>query len=246
MIDTDFYTKQFNRRRAWDVIDVSPHQKIQPMVRRTLQKALAISALELPVGDMITSVVETHQEIPQEVLTLLVANAQDEEKHDEALNRLKNALQPMDRDIRTMDYVVAEAQKLCEVYSPVTVAGVLEASIFFVVLPMYRFLGGGGFRTVANDISNDENIHVATNINLANDLGWDKGGKLNELRKDVIDWLVSDLPWTHEKKFLSGRHWSSASDNLYHSGKAPQLKETKRAVMPSFFEKDNRDLPRYS
>ena len=42
-------------------------------------------------------------------------------------------------------------------------AMVAERSIFFVVLPLFRFLGDVGLRTVSADISRDEQIHVATN-----------------------------------------------------------------------------------
>lgn len=226
---------------------MSPNQKIVDGSRRTLQKALALSALELPVGDMVTSVVESHHDIPQEVFSLLLANAQDEVKHDQALNNLKKVLPPTPEDIKFMDDIVSRAKELANEYSPITVAGVLEASLFFVVLPMYRFLGGGGFRTVANDISNDENIHVATNVNLAKDLGWERGYKLNSLRIAVMEWLVDDLKWKNEtNKYLSGEFWWNSSSSLYAAGKAPQLAETRRYVMPAFFEKSNDDLARYA
>lgn len=246
MINTEFYTKQLNRRRSWDVIEVSPEQKLVPGSERTLQKALALSALELPVGDMINSVVDSHHLIPDSVLRLLRANAQDEDKHDLALSRLRKTHEPLAQDDEYAKFAVERAMKLADHLSPLVVAGVLEASIFFVILPMYRFLGGGGFRTIANDISNDENIHVATNVNLAKDLGWDRHPALNRFRNGIMTWLVDDLGNANENKYLNRDFWLASSESLYNAGKAPQLKETRRSVMPSFFEKSNHDLPRYS
>lgn len=245
-MNTDFYVKQYNRRRSWEVIDVDPNQKINPEVKRTLQKALAVSALELPVADFIYDEINKNPDkIEPPLRTLLLANAEDEVKHDQALNNLKKILKPLPEDVDFMERVVKEAEKQADIMSPITVAGALEVSVFFVVLPMYRFLGSSAFRTVANDISNDENIHVATNVNLANDWGYKRRPSLNNLRKDIMHWLTLDLPVKHENKFMSRDHWIKASNNLYKNGKSEELADTRRSVMPSFFEKSNKDLPIY-
>lgn len=241
-----FYRKQLNRRRAWDVIEVSPDQKIVEGAERTLSKALAMSQLELPVGQMINDEIEKSGELFDDDLQVLLRNNQNDEiKHDEALGKLRNVFTVREEDDETVSEMVDRAEELSSLYSPVTVAGTLEASLFFVLLPMYRFLGGSGFRTVANDISNDENIHVATNVQLAKDLGYHRGSRLNAFRLEVMDWLTEDLEAEHNNKYLSRFFWLESSHQLYNAGKAPQLKATRRAVMPSFFEKDNRDLPKY-
>lgn len=244
-MNTDFYIKQYQRRRKWEVIPVSNKQSWTEEATRTLQKALAVSALELPVMDMIYDEANKHHNLEEPVLKLLMANAEDEIKHDKALGRLKEILPPKSEDISFMNDVVKEAARLGEQMSPITVAGALEVSIFFVVLPMYRFLGGSAFRTIANDISNDENIHVATNVNLARDWGYKRRPSLNRLRLDVMDWLTEDLPEFNNNKYLSSNHWMKASHNLYHNNKSEELAETKKAVMPSFFERSNHDLPIY-
>lgn len=241
-----FYKQQLGRRREWDVIDVAPNQKIVEGAERTLSKALAMSQLELPVGQMIEDeLFKCGSGLDDGIQVLLRLNQNDEIKHDEALNKLRDVFPVLEDDDNTVSDFVSYASTLADLYSPITVAGTLEASIFFVLLPMYRFLGGAGFRTVANDISNDENIHVATNIQLAKDLGYHRGSRLNKFRVDVMDWLTSDLSHEHDNKYLSRNFWFTSSDNLYFQGKAPQLKTTRRAVMPSFFETDNRNLPKY-
>lgn len=246
-MNNTFYQKQINRRRNWEVIEVSPNQTITPGGEVTLQKALALSQLELPVGNWIGEELRlSKKNLDATTYKLLELNQEDEIKHDKALNNLRKVFPvPQQYDKEVAEFV-RYADSLANWYSPITVAGTLEASLFFVILPMYRFLGGGGFRTVANDISNDENIHVATNVQLAKDLNYNRGELLNEFRRDVIDWLTSDLPENNDdNKYLSANFWRMSSHNLYHSGNAPQLKATKRAVMPSFFEKDNRNLPVY-
>lgn len=243
MINTDFYNKVRARKRNWEVISPAT-QSCRPGAERTLSKALGIMALELPVGDLIYSAIETHQEIPEDVISLLRSNAEDEVKHDQQLTKLAQAFPHFQKEDE--DYVnnnfVPEAYRLAEKYSPVTVAGALEASIFFVILPMYRRLGTGGFRTVAGDISRDENPHVMTNVNLSKDLGWGRGEEINSLRKEVIDWLTSDLDG---EGIMSRQYWADSSESLYFNEKAPQLADTKRKVYTAFFEYDNRNLPKY-
>lgn len=240
-----FYQKLINRKREWEVIDVDPNQRLDPQVIRTLQKALAVSALELPVGEFVIHELGKHDKLPKPIINLMLSNAHDEIKHDRALGRLKAVLPPLPEDEVFMEEMVNEANRLGNLLSPILVAGVLEVSVFFVVLPIFRFLGSSGFRTVANDISNDENVHVATNLGLAKDWGYNRRPALNKLRKDIVGWLTDDLPEHHENKFMSRTYWLRASSNLYTNNRSEELRDTRNAVMPSFFEKSNKDLPVY-
>ena len=67
---------------------------------------------------------------------------------------------------------------------------VAERSIFFVILPMFRFLGDVGLRTVSADISRDEQIHVATNSLVCRELGLNHSNSLDKLRKATASWLL--------------------------------------------------------
>lgn len=245
MINTEFYFKLYNRRRNWEVIKPNK-QTVREGSEVTMEKALALSLLELPVKGFIEDEMEKHPELDSKVLQLLKANAEDEIKHDLALKNLREVY-PVDEEHywQVEENFTLEALRLAELYSPITVAGVLEASIFFVVLPMYRFFGSGGFRTIANDISNDENIHTATNVNLAKELGYNRGQSLNKFRQSIVEWLVDELPDTHDDPKMTKQFWLRSSDSLYHEGKALMMKDTKRAVMQSFFEKENSSLPIY-
>lgn len=243
-METSFYQKLTNRRRQWEVIK-PPKQTVQIGAETTIQKALSLSALECPVGVFIEELIQSHRDLPQPVLNLLQANADDEIKHDKVLANLREAYPvDMEHDVE-VDLIVREANRLSLIYSPVLVAGVLEVSVFFVILPMYRFFGSGGFRTIANDISNDENIHVATNIQLAKDLKYDRTTTLDNFRKSIVNWLTADLPEVNDNPKMTRDFWRKSSDNLYYQGKSVELRDTKRSVMQSFFEKSNSSLPIY-
>jgi hypothetical protein len=125
---------------------------------------------------------------------------------------------------------------------PILKAAILERSVFFVLLPFLRFAGDVGIRTVAADISRDEQVHVAVHHMVASELGLKVSPSLNALRKATVDWAFDKLSGTGQ---LSKAFWLSASDNLFERGKAPELKATRSARMPAFFEASNVDLPSY-
>lgn len=240
-----FYNKLAARRRGWEVITPTQQQKCVEGSEATLSKALALSVLELPVGEWITEEIEKNSDLPSDLVTLLKLNAADEVKHDAVLNNLKKVFNVREEDEKQALEFANEANVLASRYSPVTLAGALESSIFFVALPMYRFMGDAAFRSVSRDISNDETIHAAVNNQLARDLDYRRGKKVNDLRQEIMDWLVADLPTTHENPQMTQDFWQRSSVNLYNEGKTNTLKSSRRAVMPSFFETSNNDLQVY-
>jgi hypothetical protein len=241
-----FYTQLNAKRRNWLPIKPTNLQIVKPGAEITLQKALALSKLELPVGGWITEELAKNPHLPQSVIDLLRLNVQDEIRHDEALNNIRAVFSVPTEFDNQVDQFIKRANHLSSLYSPVTVSAVLESSIFFVILPMFRFLGDAAMRTTANDISNDENIHVSTNVQLYKDLGYHKGKALDTFRAEIMYWLVSDLSFKNENKHLGAGFWKESSSSLYHQGKADNLVATKRAVMSAFFESNNTSLPIYN
>ena len=240
-----FYNKLYARRRGWTPTQPSGKQIVTEGAESLLRRALALSQLELPVGDYITEEVAKNPNLPDSLKTLLQANVEDEIKHDIALNNLRAVYAvPSELDANVAQFV-NRATELANLYSPVVLAAALESSIFFVALPIYRLLGSQAFRTVANDISVDESIHVAVNTQLAKDLGYRRGKAVNILRSDIMDWLCTGLPFESENKYLSAKFWKQSSENLYTSGKTDNLAATKRSVMPAFFESAGNSLPIY-
>ena len=101
-----------------------------------------------------------------------------------------------------------------------------------------------GIRTVASDISRDEQTHTLIHAMVAHDLGEKTTPALDKLRKATVHWAMDQLG-VSDNKYLNKDFWLKASDNLYHQGKATELVETQRARMPAFFEASNVNLPKY-
>jgi hypothetical protein len=121
---------------------------------------------------------------------------------------------------------------------------VLERSLFFVILPFFRFNGDVGIRTVSADISRDEITHVGVHSLVAKELGENAGQSLNKLRRATALWIFDELG-ASANKWLDKDFWLRQSDNLFERGKAEELSETSRSRMPAFFEAPNTSLPAY-
>ena len=181
---------------------------------------------------------------PSTARALLESNVQDEIKHDLALGYIVDA---HGADPKSE----LEAKRLRDAWiehpdHTITKALVAERAIFFVLLPMFRFLGDAALRTVSADISRDEQIHVATNSLVCAELGLVPSSSLDKLRKATIQWVLQPLTENNTDKYLSKKFWLDASDQLMYQGKAPQFSDTKAARMPAFFEHANTNLPQYA
>jgi hypothetical protein len=178
------------------------------------------------------------------VVAALQSNMADEERHDQALQFVVDAHGTNSRD-ENAGFGIREAW-VNHPDHPILKAAILERSVFFVLLPFLRFAGDVGIRTVAADISRDEQVHVAVHHMVASELGLKPSPSLNSLRRATVDWVFQRLPMaTIGNPQLSSTFWQQASDNLYERGKAPELSATRSARMPAFFEASNVDLPSY-
>jgi hypothetical protein len=233
------YQKLQDRKRKWTPVQTTAGPLVEG-AEETIFRALAMRHMELPVGDFIKDALG---EIPELSRDLLRSNIKDEENHDVALGYIANAL-GVDAKAE------AEALRLRDAWTAhhdhtVLKAMVAERSIFFVLLPFFRFNGDAGLRTVSADISRDEQIHVASNSLVCRELGLVVSPSLDKLRKATINWVMQPLGKS-SNKYLDKQFWLNASDRLMYEGKAPELSETKRARMPAFFEHANPNLPQYA
>jgi hypothetical protein len=234
------YQKLQNRKRTWTPVQTTAGQ-VKEGAEEVIFRALAMRHMELPVGDFIESAIS---EIPVLSQDLLRSNIKDEENHDLALGYIANALGV---DPKAEE----EAKRLREAWvshpdHTVLKALVAERAVFFVLLPLFRFNGDAGLRTVSADISRDEQVHVAANSLVCRELGLTPSESLDKLRKATINWVMQPLMAANPDKYLSKKFWMDASDRLMYEGKAPELSETKRGRMPSFFEHANPNLPQYA
>ena len=235
------YEQLMDRKRKWSPVQTTAG-RLREGSEETIYRALAIRHMELPVGDFIRETLNS--EVPSYSRELLESNVTDEENHDLALGYIANA-------IGTDPKSEAEALKLREAWTShpdhtILKALVAERAIFFVLLPFFRFNGDAGLRTVSADISRDEQIHVAANSLVCRELGLSPSPSLDKLRKATINWIMEPLSNNTYDRYLDKKFWLDTSDRLMYEGKAPELFETQRARMPSFFEHSNVNLPQYA
>ena len=240
------YIHLHQRKRTWTPVQVSAGQLLAGG-EEAVQRALALRSLEIPVGDFIAQAMKG--ELPQGIEAegckeLLLSNVEDEIKHDIALNYAAAAHGVSSRFEK-------EAAHICKTWleldrHPVLKAVVLERSVFFVLLPIFRFLGDTGLRTTSADISRDEQTHVAANTLVCEALGLKSDKTLNNLRRATVAWCLQSLQGEADHKHLSSNFWLASSDSLYTRGKAEGLAETRASRMPAFFETANQNLPQYA
>ena len=236
------YQKLIERKRKWTPVQTEAG-KLMPGSEDAIFRALALRQLELPVGDFIKDSLKS--EVPEAARSILQMNITDEENHDLALGYVARSF-----GVDGTSAAEKEARALTKAWEDhpdhtICKAMVLERSIFFVLLPFFRFCGDAGLRTTSADISRDEQIHVATNSLVCAELGLSPSPSLDRLRKATINWVMQPLG-DSDSKYLNKKFWLDSSDSLMYQGKAAGLAETQRARMPAFFEHSNVNLPSYA
>ena len=235
------YEQVVARKRKWTPVAVDKG-KLKPGAEEALYRALALRCLELPVKEFLAQGLD--KELPKTpgVVEALLSNQADEDKHDLGLNYIVAAHGTDGQSER-------EAQRILKAWKdapehPILKASILERSVFFVLLPFFRFNGDIGLRTLSADISRDETTHVAIHHMVCKELGLKTTDNLNRLRRATIAWVMEPLT-NHEEKWLNKNFWLEQSDSLYSRGRADGLAETNRGRMPAFFESSNVNLPAY-
>ena len=236
------YTKIASNKRTWTPTPVTAGTLQKTGAEETLYRCLALRTLELPVKEMLAQGLE--KDLPDDpgVLPALRSNMADEDKHDLALSYIVDAHGVDPKAEREAERIRKAWLDLPE--HPILKTAILERSVFFVLLPFFRFCGDVGIRTVASDISRDEQTHVAIHAMVAHDIGEKTTPALNKLRKATVAWAMDTLGHSADKH-LNKDYWLRCSDGLYYQGKAPELAETQRSRMPAFFETSNVNLPQY-
>ena len=236
------YQKLQQRKRKWTPVQTTAGT-CKEGAEETILRALALRHMELPVGDFINDALAS--DVPALARDLLESNVRDEENHDLALNYIANSYGVDPKAEK-------EAMALREAWTShpdhtILKAMVAERAIFFVLLPLFRANGDAGMRTVSADISRDEQIHVACNSLVCEELGLKPSASLDRLRKATIHWVLEPLGNnTQGDRFLTKKFWADSSDRLMYEGRAPELSFTQAARMPAFFEHSNVNLPQYA
>lgn len=235
------YTKILSRKRTWTPVAVTAGE-LREGAEETIYRCLALRTLELPVKEMLSLGLERHLPDDPGVIPALRSNMADEDKHDLALNFIVDVHGTDPRAEREAQAIRKSWLESPE--HPILKTAILERSVFFVLLPFFRFNGDVGIRTVASDISRDEQTHTALHAMVAHDVGEKTTPALNKLRRATVAWAMDKLG-SSQDKYLDKDFWMNQSDSLYYQGKAPGLADTQRARMPAFFESSNLNLPSY-
>lgn len=235
------YVQLLQKKRAWTPCQVTAGV-VTPGTLPTLRRALALRHLELPVRDLLQQGLE--RELPKTpgIREILVSNQADEERHDLALNYVAEA-HGVDPEAEKVAFQFRE-EFLRHPDHPLLKTAIMERSVFFVILPMFRFLGDIGMRTTSADISLDERVHASSHTMISQELKQKPSPSLNRLRKEIVGWVAAKLPGGEDPR-LSSAFWIRASDSLYTRGVAPELADTKRTRQIAFFESANQNLPSY-
>jgi hypothetical protein len=235
------YDQVVSRKRKWTPVAVQAGKLVDGS-QDAIQRALGLRHLELPVREFLQQGLDRELPITPGVREALLSNQLDEERHDQALNYVVAAHGSNDKYEVEAKHILKAWLEAPE--HPILKAAILERSVFFVILPFFRFNGDVGLRTTAADISRDEQTHVAIHSMVCSELGLKSTPSLNRLRRATVGWVVEGLK-ADTNKYLNKDFWLSQSDSLYERGKAPGLSDTQRARMPAFFEAANTDLPQY-
>ena len=235
------YLQMLSKKRAWQAtpVDNSP---VKEGAEATLFKALALRHIELPVKDLLEQGLRRDLPSTPGIIEALRSNQKDEERHDEALNYVADAY-GIDAKAES------EVKNILKVWMehpahPIHKVAIVERSIFFVALPFFRFNGNIGMRTVSADISRDEQVHCGVHGLIAKELNEKDSASLDKLRKATVAWLFDDLG-ASEDKWLDKDAWMERSRRLFWEGKAPDMADSRRSRMISFFESSNVNLPSY-
>ena len=235
------YDQVVSRKRKWTPVAVQAGKLVEGS-QDAIQRALGLRHLELPVREFLQQGLDRELPTTPGVREALLSNQLDEERHDQALNYVVAAHGSNDKYEVEAKHILKAWLEAPE--HPILKAAILERSVFFVILPFFRFNGDVGLRTTAADISRDEQTHVAIHSMVCSELGLKSTPSLNRLRRATVGWVVDGLK-ADTNKYLNKDFWLSQSDSLYERGKAPGLSDTQRARMPAFFEAANTDLPQY-
>jgi hypothetical protein len=176
------------------------------------------------------------------IIEALRSNQDDEDRHLEALNYVAAA---HGTDAKAEKEVMSILQAWNDHPAhPILKAGIMERSIFFVALPFFRQTGDVGMRTVSQDISKDERVHVAVNGMLSKELGEKESQSLDKLRAATAAWMFEKLG-SSSNKWLDKDFWLRQSRSLFWTGKAEELAGLRASRAIAFFESSNVSQPSY-
>lgn len=229
-------------RRSWQPNNPTSIKSDAP---NTISRCLALTPLEPAVADFINDgLTRTDRaKLAPGAIETLRRNIEDEEKHELALNRAKSALEGYNSSFeQEANQIISAWKDLPDL--EILKAAILENSIFFLILPLYANFGGSALAITSNSISSDERIHVISHRTVAQQLGTRPSKVINELRKETVRFISTDLEEEVGPKWTIDRMMKN-SDNLLKRG-VSDLLETQVGMAIAPFEVDSQNIDIYS
>lgn len=240
-IERSPYLSTIAKKLPWQAVPVDKGPVLDG-AEETLFKALALRHLEIPVKELLEEGMKRELPSTPGIIEALRSNQDDEDRHLEALNYVAAAH-------GTNEKAEKEVMSILKAWNehpahPILKAGIMERSIFFVALPFFRQAGDVGMRTVSQDVSKDERVHVAVNGMLSKELGEKESQSLDKLRGATVAWLFEKLG-SSSNKWLDKDFWLRQSHSLFWTGRAQELSSLRASRSIAFFESSNVSLPSY-
>jgi hypothetical protein len=240
-IERSPYLSTIAKKSPWKAVAVDKGQVLDG-AEETLFKALALRHLEIPVKELLDEGMRRELPSTPGIIEALCSNQDDEDRHLEALNYVAAAHGTNDKaEHEIMNILAAWIEHPAH---PILKAGILERSVFFVALPFFRQTGDVGMRTVSQDISKDERVHVAINGMVSKELGEEESQSLDKLRAATAAWMFEKLG-NSSNKWLNKDFWLRQSKSLFWTGRAEELASLRASRSIAFFESSNVSLPSY-
>jgi hypothetical protein len=223
----DLQTQPFNLFSD-ETLPVDESWGVSAAVQRVIALALE---LEMPVGEWVGDFTRTEgSRVSKIAQTLLKSNIKDETFHFRGFEKASKAY-PISDDI-TQEAQNIGQRWLTDPSQTIAKACFAETGVFLISLAILRLLGGKELANLAEQVSQDESRHVATNRGILVDLGEScttPSNSLTTLIRDTLEWVAGDLcvpgkelceEFDFDRDFLL-----RSSDSLVATGLAPELDE---------------------
>lgn len=193
--------------------------------------------LELPVGELVSTQLRRVPALSEGVAGLVLKSAiADEARHHRGFLFAQEYLESkgISVPVKQASAFAKELESLP--YSPITIAGLLEVTLFLPFLALMRIEGGQPFNHLALGINTDEQRHTVVNAGISEALGdaIPTCHRFNSIRESVLDWVTQET----DNRELVYRASRELMDNL-DSPSLNQLSQVSAVAFVAPFENAN-------
>lgn len=235
------YTDLLNSKVHWTPFNVTREKldATNPEMEQGIYKAIALAlALEMPVGEWIGDAINTptfKEALAPSAVTLLKSNIKDETNHYRAFKILEGVYP----EVKQYNAEAIAIHQRWDALSshPLAKSCYAETGVFLISLAVLMLYGGNSIGNIAQNVSKDEQIHVATNNAILRTLGLDNEATtstINNLRQETLYWLLGDFQ--DNGLGLDFDFFNDQSKQLISHQSAPDLSEltTHHSYTPPF------------